>query len=172
VCAINTGMRKGEILSLRWNQIRNGFIYLDKTKTKTKREIPINDTLDTLLAEIMREQGRGSEYVFSYKKRASVSFIDTAWKSARTRAGIENFHFHDLRHTFASYLVMRGATLKDVQELLGHKGANMTLRYAHLSQEHKKAAVNLLNNLPGNPPPASMSQNVTNPIRPPVSPLH
>ena len=56
-----------------------------------------------------------------------------------------DFRFHDLRHTFASQVLMKGGTLKDVQELLGHK--TMTLRYAHLTQEHKKKAVNLLNGL-------------------------
>lgn len=58
-----------------------------------------------------------------------------------------DFTFHDLRHTFASQLLMKGGTLKDVQELLGHKTMTMTLRYAHLTQEHKKKAVNLLNGL-------------------------
>jgi len=58
-----------------------------------------------------------------------------------------DFKFHDLRHTFASQLLMKGGTLKDVQELLGHKTMTMTLRYAHLSQDHKRKAVNLLNGL-------------------------
>jgi hypothetical protein len=67
--------------------------------------------------------------------------------AAVRRAGIEDFHFHDLRHCFASYLVMRGASMKEVQELLGHKTMTMTLRYAHLGQEQKKQAVGLLNGL-------------------------
>jgi integrase len=63
------------------------------------------------------------------------------------KAGIEDFRFHDLRHTFASHFVMRGGSIKDLQEILGHKSLTMTMRYAHLSQEHKKKAVNLLNGL-------------------------
>jgi len=71
--------------------------------------------------------------------------VKTAFKRALKNAGIYDFRFHDLRHTFASQVVMKGGTLKDVQELLGHK--TMTLRYAHLTQEHKRKAVNLLNGL-------------------------
>jgi len=76
------------------------------------------------------------------------------------RAGIVDFRFHDLRHTFASQLLLHGGALKYVQELLGHKSMTMTLRYAHLTQEHKKKAVNLLNNLTGNK--NSMSEIVRN----------
>ncbi|MFC1891865.1 tyrosine-type recombinase/integrase [Thermodesulfobacteriota bacterium] len=162
ICAINTGMRKGEILNLKWHQIKSGFIYLRKTKTKNKREIPVNDDLLQILKEIRQNQGLTSEYVFTYGSR-SVSRIDRAFRGALDRAGIRDFKFHDLRHTFASHLVMRGASLKEVQELLGHKTMTMTLRYAHLSQEHKKKAVNLLNGLTGSVKP-NMSQNVTFPI--------
>ena len=73
-----------------------------------------------------------------------VQDIHKAFNSALERAGIRDFHFHDLRHTFASQLAMRGASLKDLQELLGHKDPRMTARYAHLSQEHKQKSVNLL----------------------------
>ncbi|MBW2065002.1 MAG: site-specific integrase [Deltaproteobacteria bacterium] len=158
-CAINTGMRRGEILNLKWSQVRNGFIYLEKSKTKERREIPINDTLARIFKEIRREQGLTSEYVFTYAKR-TVGKVDRAFKGALRRAGIEDFKFHDLRHTFASHVLMRGGTLKDVQELLGHKTMTMTLRYAHLSQEHKKKAVNLLNGLTAYVN-SDMSQNVT-----------
>lgn len=163
-CAINTGMRKGEILSLRWEQIRNGFIYLEKTKSKNKREIPINEDLEQIFKEIRKEQGLSSKYVFIYGRR-TIGRVDRAFKGALRRARIENFKFHDLRHTFASHLIMRGASLKEVQELLGHKTMTMTLRYAHLSQEHKKKAVNLLNGLTSsaktdNSKP-ELSQNVT-----------
>jgi integrase len=161
-CALNTGMRKGEILSLKWSQVRNGFIYLEKTKTKTKREIPINEEIDQLFKQIRKEQGLTSEYVFTYAMR-TFTRVDRAFKGALRRARIEDFRFHDLRHCFASHLVMRGASLKEVQELLGHKTMTMTLRYAHLSQEHKKQAVNLLNGLTGYSKP-DMSQNVTNEI--------
>lgn len=165
VCALNTGMRKQEILTLRWNQVRNGFIYLQKTKTNEPREIPINTEMSELFAQIKKEQPVGTANVFTFAKgehklkgdepvRArkdiapladEIRSIKTAFKAALTRAGIEDFKFHDLRHTFASQLVIRGANLKQVQELLGHKHITMTMRYAHLAKGQKEAAVNLLN---------------------------
>ena len=83
----------------------------------------------------------------------------TLLRTALKRAGLQDFHFHDLRHTFASQVILNGGSLKDVQELLGHKSMTMTLRYAHLTQESKRKAVNLLNGLTGHchktvtPPP-------------------
>ena len=145
-CALNTGMRKGEILGLRWEQIRNGFIYLDKTKTNEARQIPVNDSLEMLFKRIRQRQHLTSSYVFTYRGQR-VDSVKTAFNAAVKRAGIVDFRFHDLRHTFASQLLMKGGTLKDVQELLGHKTMTMTLRYAHLTQEHKRKAVNLLNGL-------------------------
>jgi integrase len=160
-CALNTGMRKGEILSLKWSQIGNGLIYLDKTKTNEARQIPISDTLKKVLRETRRENQLKSEFVFTYKEKP-VKDVKRAFGGALRRERIEDFRFHDLRHTFASHLIMRRATLKKVQELLGHKAVNMTVRYAHLSQEHKQKAVNLLNGLTApNKETATMSQNVT-----------
>jgi site-specific recombinase XerD len=74
--------------------------------------------------------------------------VKRSFASACKKAGIEAFRFHDLRHTFASQLVMRGASLKAGQELWGHASLAMTMRYAHLSHEHLKDSVNLLNDLP------------------------
>jgi len=162
ICAVNTGMRRGELLSLKWEQIRNGFIYLQNTKTNDPRQIPVNDTLAELFKKI-KKQNPGSAYVFTYrttKKDKStenlkvITFNNTpmrnikhAFETAVKKSGIDHCRMHDMRHTFASHLLMSGASLKDVQELLGHKTFEMTLRYAHLSQAHKKNAVNLLNGL-------------------------
>ena len=152
-CALNTGMRRNEILSLEWGQIKNGLIYLqEKTKTKEARQIPINARMKEVFKEIRKEQGLKSKFVFTYQhgKKATpmpIHRIDRAFNGAVRRAKIEDCRFHDLRHTFASHLIMRGATLKEVQELLGHTTMTMTLRYAHLSQEHKRKAVDRLNGL-------------------------
>ena len=160
-CALNTGMRRGEILGLKWSQIRNGFIYLKETKTSNPRQIPINDTLDEMFKRIKSEQnpsknvigldgkpvkGFKSDYVFC-RNGKPYKYITNTFNAGAKRAGIEDFTFHDLRHTFASQLIMKGGSSKDVQELLGHKTMSMTLRYAHLSQDHKRKAVNLLNGL-------------------------
>ncbi len=162
ICALNTGMRRGEILGLTWDQIRNGFIYLQKTKTNEPRQIPINDTLSELF-QTLRRENPGLKHVFTYNGNKPARHLKTvclvmdndnqinnikhSFQTALKKSGIDNCRLHDLRHTFASHLLMNGASIKDIQELLGHKTMQMTLRYAHLSQEHKKKAVNLLNGL-------------------------
>jgi integrase len=148
--AIHTGMRKGELFNLQWKDIAGGFIYVEKTKTEEPRQIPINDTLARVFKRIRRrqwQQGIKSEYVFTYQGAKLIQSVKKSFSSALKRAGIVDFRFHDLRHTFASQVLMRGGSLKEVQELLGHKDIKMTMRYAHLSQEHKRKAVNLLNDL-------------------------
>jgi integrase len=159
-CALLTGMRKSEILGLKWDQIRNGFIYLHETKPKESRQIPINDDLEALFDRI---KGRGTVYAFPHSGKPKKQHLNSndvftyngkpiddvkgSFNNAVKGAGIVDFKFHDLRHTFASQVLLRGGDLKDIQELLGHSTMTMTLRYAHLTQEHKKKAVNLLNGL-------------------------
>lgn len=144
---INSGLRRQEVLGLKWNQIRNGFIYLNKTKTDESRQIPINDDLAELFKGIRQRNQLRSEYVFCDNKGRPFKQINKSFQASLRRAGIEDFRFHDLRATFASHFVMRKGSLKDLQEILGHRTMTMTMRYAHLSQEHKKKAVNLLNGL-------------------------
>ena len=88
-----------------------------------------------------------SEYVFTSKAGTPLNpqnFINRVFKPALRRAAIEDFRWHDLRHTFASRLVMGGVDLRTVQELLGHKTIAMTVRYSHLSPGHLQAAVEAL----------------------------
>jgi len=144
---INTGMRRQEVLGLKWEQIKGDFIYLSKTKTDEARQIPINDDLVELLKDIRKRNQLRSEYVFCDNRGKPFGQITKSFKASIKKIGIEDFRFHDLRHTFASHFVMRGGPLKDLQEILGHKTLTMTMRYAHLSQEHKKKAINLLNGL-------------------------
>lgn len=142
VVALNTGMRKGEITSLKWSQIdmMNGYILLEDTKNGERREVPMNDTVKELFQGMVRPI-KDSTRVFT-KNLGKKSFV-----TATRKAGIVDFHFHDLRHTFASWLAMAGCDLNTLKELLGHKSITMTMRYAHLSGEHKKTAVKMLDGM-------------------------
>lgn len=145
--ALLTGMRRGELLGLKWEQIRNGFIYLTETKSGESRQLPINDRLAQVFRDIRKQNQFKSEYVFTGPDGKRFYEVKRSFAGACRRAGIEDFRFHDLRHTFASHLVMAGVNLKAVQELLGHADIKMTMRYSHLSQAHLKDAVAVLNNL-------------------------
>ncbi|MCX7706037.1 MAG: site-specific integrase, partial [bacterium] len=104
--------------------------------------IPMNTIVFNTLNRI-KEKG---EYVFPGENGGHISphYISHLFQKSIKKAGIKDFRFHDLRHTFASRLVMRGVDLRTVQELLGHKSFNMTLRYSHLAPEHKRKAVEIL----------------------------
>ncbi len=130
-CAILTGMRKGEVLELCWENLdlQRKTIHILKSKSGKKREIPIMGRLnDTLLALGPKETG----LVFT----VSNSTRRRHFKKALQDAGISNFVWHDLRHTFASHFVMRTRNLPALQSILGHSTPNMTNRYAHLAPEH------------------------------------
>ena len=142
--ALLTGMRRGELLSLKWEQIRNGFIYLTETKSGKARQIPINDRLAEVLKEVRRGNQLKSPFVFCDSQGRRFYHVRRSFVSACRRAGIEAFRFHDLRHTCASHLVMAGVDLTTVKELLGHKDIKTTLRYAHLAPSHKVKAVDIL----------------------------
>jgi len=158
--ALNTGMRRGEILSLKWDQVdlKNGFILLDVTKNGERREVPINATVKDALHGLIRRLD--IPYVF-YDPRSGKPFLDVkrSFHSACKKAKINNFHFHDLRHTFASHLVMAGVDLTTVKELLGHKTLTMTLRYAHLAPSHKVNAVGILDRVLNEKPTAQKLHN-------------
>lgn len=144
VVALNTGMRLSEILYLKWQDVdfKRGIIYLLKTKSGDKREIPMNELVEEALKGIRKHQT--SEYIFCHKDGSPRKTVRKSFATALKRSNIENFRFHDLRHTFASHLVMAGVDLNTVRELLEHADLTMTLRYAHLSQDHKKKAVDVL----------------------------
>jgi len=145
ITALNTGMRRGEILGLTWDRVdmQNNFILLDITKNGERREIPINGTLrDTLKGMIRRLDTPHVFYDPATGKQ--LQEVKRSFSTALRRAKILDFHFHDLRHTFASHAVMAGVDLTTLKELLGHKTLTMTLRYSHLAPGHKVKAVELL----------------------------
>ena len=158
--AILTGMRKSDLLNLKWSgyKIRTGTakdpqgndieikIYtLDYWEQKKKKWSTkyLNDDMATLLNGIPR---RG-EYIFTDDDGKPLKSFARSFRTALERAGIKDFRFHDLRHTSASYLLMRGASLKSVQQQLGHTTLKMTERYAHLSDQFQREEVNRLNGL-------------------------
>jgi len=145
--ALHTGMRKSEILLLKWSNVdlKNGLLLLEKTKNRERREIPMNDTLKQVFSRLFVKRRLDVDWVFpSWKSGKPYYDLKRSFNKAVKKAGITDFHFHDLRHTFASQLVMAGVDIRTVQELLGHKSLTMTLRYAHLSHAQKKKAVQTL----------------------------
>jgi integrase len=157
ITALNTGMRRGEILSLKWDNVdlKHGFINLTLTKNGESRQVPINGTLGATLQGL--ERRLDIPYVFfdanTGKPYASVK---RSFNTACRRAGILDFHFHGLRHTFASHLVMAGVDLTTVSRLLGHKTLTMTLRYSHLSPNHVSRAVDILDETIGMKPTSQL----------------
>ena len=149
--ALLTGMRKGEILTLKWDMIRDGYIYLDGSNTKSgkSRQIPIHDDLAEVFKEVRQANQLRSEYVFCKESGARFDEISQAFEAACKRAGITDFTFHDLRHTFASHMIMSGTDLTTLSRILGHASVTMTMRYAHLSKGHLKEAVTKLDIMPG-----------------------
>ena len=141
--AINTGLRRGEILGLQWEDVdlERNIIHVRNTKNGEDRKLPINSTVQALLQSLKKPSGR----VFLTPGGRAVEDVDKGFKAALQKAKITKpFRFHDLRHTFASHLVMAGVDIMTVRDLLGHKSLEMTLRYAHLSPNHKSAAVERL----------------------------
>ena len=124
--------------------LKHGFIRLDITKNGERRDIPISDELRPVLQAVTRRLD--VPYVF-FDATTGKPYQDVkrSFGTALRRAGITDFHFHDLRHTFASHLVMARVDITTVSKLLGHKSLTMTLRYAHLAPNHLQNAVNMLN---------------------------
>lgn len=144
ITALNTGMRKSEILKLKWRDIdiKRGIIHLLDTKNGEKREVPMNEITQKTIIGVLKHLD--SQYVFCDKNGKPYGDVRKSFATALKNSKIDDFHFHDLRHTFASQLVMSGVDLNTTRELLGHKSLEMTLRYSHLSCNHKKRAVDVL----------------------------
>lgn len=150
IAALHTGFRRGELLSLRWCDVdfENGLVTVEAgyTKNGERRSVPLSRTLRTILEHHRQEQAE-TEHVFHTRRGSRYVSAATTFKKSVERAGLTNFRFHDLRHTFASRLVMGGQDIRTVQELLGHKSITMTLRYSHLSPTHRAKAVAILDRL-------------------------
>lgn len=139
--ALHTGMRRGEILGLKWKDVDmcKEVITLTRTKNNEVRFTPLDRTMRDMLSSLPVI----SDYVFAQPNGKPYSWIGRVWLNAKSKAGVQ-CRFHDLRHTFASHLVQNNINLMTVKELLGHKSLRMVERYAHLSDAHKRKAIETL----------------------------
>jgi integrase len=165
VTAAKTGLRLGELLALRWEDVdlKGGRLLVRQNiargqittpKNHRKREVPLGDLV---LATLRAHRHLRSECVFAKADGARMTKGEAKWPlwQACKRAGLRLVGWHMLRHTFASHLVMRGAPLKGVQELLGHSTMEMTMRYAHLSPDARRDYVKLLDVMVGEAAPSA-----------------
>lgn len=149
--ALNTGLRRGDLLALRWDSIdleRRQITLVIRKSSHARRKagrrvdpvtLPLTSEAVTVLRQ-WREQAPG-ELVFMGSTGKAITDVKNGFEALLKKAGIDNFRFHDLRHTFASRLVMAGVDLNTVRELMTHSDIKMTLIYAHLSPDHKAAAL-------------------------------
>jgi len=146
--SINTGMRRGEVFKLNWQHVNFEMRQLTVTgrtaKSGKTRHIPLNREALEVLKNWELQRKPDSNLVFSNKDGKPFITLKKGWSKILKSADIKDFRWHDLRHHFASRLVMAGVNLNTVRELLGHSSYAMTLRYAHLSAGHKAEAVALL----------------------------
>ncbi len=145
--SLNTGMRRGELFDLKWSAVnfdtKTITVAGATTKTSDTRHIPMNkETIGAL--EAWKKQVSKSPYVFPGQGGGRFEDVKSAWLKLLERAQIDGFRWHDMRHDFASRLVMAGVPLNTVRDLLGHADIKMTLRYAHLAPGTKAAAVELI----------------------------
>jgi integrase len=146
--SLNTGLRRGELLKLKWRNVdfeqRNLTVEGDTAKAGKTRHIRLNDEALAVLRQWKEQPGVKGVYVFCDQEGKPFHDMRTAWVGLLERAKITDFRWHDLRHTFASKLVIAGVDLNKVRALLGHSDYKMTLRYAHLAPEHMQEAVDRL----------------------------
>ncbi len=141
---LNTGLRMAEVFGLKWKNVDMGrqTIEVFRSKNNEKRTILINDELLQEIKKIDRHPD--SEFIFCNRDGKPYNSMRKSFARAMKIAGVEDFRLHDLRHTFASHLVMSGCDIRAVQQLMGYKTITMTMRCSHLSETHLKNAVNRL----------------------------
>lgn len=144
--ALNTGLRRGELLGLTWGQVNFSAKLLTVTAATAKsghtRRIPLNaEAFEVLTAWQARQKKPSDDLVFPGPSGERMKRIDTSWDYLTKLSGLTNFRFHDCRHHFASKLVQSGVDLYTVKELLGHSEIAMTEKYSHLAPDNLRAAV-------------------------------
>lgn len=148
VLGISTGARKMEIRSLEWKDVdlNRGMIILHDTKNGERRSLPLVGIAKDLMKAHYKNRNKNTELVFPAKNLQTPIDIRTPFETALKKAEIEDFKWHDLRHSCASYLAMNGATLAEIAGVLGHKTLSMVKRYSHISEAHTAKVVERMNN--------------------------
>lgn len=158
IIALNTAMRKNEILNLRWYDVdfTGGFVHIKESKSSKIRKVPMNEVVRNTIKEVERE----GEFIFHNPKTGTrIRDFYRSWKTACKDAKISDLRFHDLRHTAATLMVQGGIDLVTVRDILGHANIQMTVKYAHSTPESKVRAVNVLADMIEG---KGTDQNVTN----------
>lgn len=148
IISLGTGMRRGELFALTWEFVDTDLKILtvdgNYAKSGKTRHIPMNSEVLQTLLDWKKQTNITSGLVFRSATGGKFDNVNSSWENALNDAKIENFRWHDMRHTFASRLAMVNVDLNTIRELLGHADYNMTLRYAHLAPSHKATAVERL----------------------------
>lgn len=135
--SLATGLRRANVTGLQWSQIdldrRVAWIHPDQAKARRAIAVPLNKEA---MAMVQRQQGKHPQYVFTYQGRPVFQTSTKTWYNALKRAGISDFRWHDLRHTWASWHVQAGTPLFALQEMGGWESSEMVRRYAHLAADH------------------------------------
>jgi len=147
VIALSTGARRAEIMGLRWDdvELHRGVAVLNDTKNNERRALHLTELALELLKKLSKVRRLDTTLLFPRADGQKPIQLRGAWDKAIKKAGIEEFRFHDLRHTAASYLAMSGATLAELAEVLGHKTLQMVKRYTHISDDHTAGLVARMN---------------------------
>lgn len=146
ITALNTGLRRDNIINLTWDELDFNFKTIEITKNKGKKyiKLPMNDTLYNLFKNMKKE----SEYVFSNPRTGrkwGTTAFNKEWIKIRNKAGLHDFKFHGLRHTVATYLIKAGVTAVVVKEILAHSDISTTMRYIHIDSMDMSNAMSILN---------------------------
>jgi len=136
--AISTGMRKGELLALHWKDVdfSKQVLRIEQSKNGDKRSVPLTGRAFQMLQEMHKVRHIHSDLIFARSDGKAAIELKKQWEGAVKEAEIENFRFHDLRHTAATYLLESGATLPQLSAILGHRSIQMVKRYAHLDENY------------------------------------
>lgn len=147
VLCLSTGARKMEIMTLTWDDVdfNRRVITLHETKNGERRILPLVGKANELLQEYSKTRNPKIDLLFPGKDPKKPIDLRSVWETALEKAEIQDFRFHDLRHSAASYLAMNGASLAEIAEVLGHKTLQMVKRYAHLSEAHTASVVSKMN---------------------------